>query len=246
MPSPNDSKFRDDLLKSENQMGFCVLTLLSWLAAADGNVDQDELDLIRQIAKAGGTSPSALSPIMEHAVAGNSEDLLIACEALRLLESSHKLNFLMMAVNMALADGYLTIPENHILRLLADALGLGKAGLNQIFREATGAVFPLPSDPSNPAWWDRVERKRKTKERAEFRSKRYQSQGIDLQQSLAILGLDHDACWEEVKKAYRRMAKVNHPDRYGGLGREAVEAATIRFRQIQAAYEYVEARMNHA
>src|SRR5690242_19986360 len=45
----------------------------------------------------------------------------------------------------------------------------------------------------------------------------------------AVLGLPRTASPDEVKRAYRRLAKANHPDAAG-------EAALPRFLAIQAAY----------
>jgi hypothetical protein len=45
-----------------------------------------------------------------------------------------------------------------------------------------------------------------------------------------MLGLDRTASLDDIKRAYRRLAKANHPDAAG-------DAATPRFLAIQAAYE---------
>ncbi len=46
------------------------------------------------------------------------------------------------------------------------------------------------------------------------------------------LGLSRDATLDEVRRAYRRLAKANHPDAAG-------EAALPRFLAIQAAYDRI-------
>jgi len=46
------------------------------------------------------------------------------------------------------------------------------------------------------------------------------------------LGLPRDATLDEVRRAYRRLAKANHPDAAG-------EAALPRFLAIQAAYDLI-------
>ena len=54
-----------------------------------------------------------------------------------------------------------------------------------------------------------------------------------------ILGVDANATDEEVKKAYREMAKKNHPDLVSNLGDEVREAAEKKFQEINAAYETI-------
>lgn len=54
-----------------------------------------------------------------------------------------------------------------------------------------------------------------------------------------ILGVNPDASDEEVKKAYREMAKKNHPDLVSNLGDEVREAAEKKFQEINQAYETI-------
>ncbi|MCA0131387.1 TerB family tellurite resistance protein [Winogradskyella alexanderae] len=55
-----------------------------------------------------------------------------------------------------------------------------------------------------------------------------------------ILEIDKSVSDDEVKKAYRRMAKKYHPDRVGHLGEEYQEGAEEKFRQVQEAYEHIQ------
>jgi hypothetical protein len=50
--------------------------------------------------------------------------------------------------------------------------------------------------------------------------------------ALGILEVEVDATFAEIKKAYRRLAKANHPDAAPGD-----EEAATRFQAVQAAYE---------
>lgn len=54
-----------------------------------------------------------------------------------------------------------------------------------------------------------------------------------------ILGVDPSATDEEVKRAYREMAKKNHPDLVSNLGEEVRKAAEKKFQEINAAYEAI-------
>ncbi|MBT8376007.1 MAG: TerB family tellurite resistance protein [Bacteroidia bacterium] len=55
-----------------------------------------------------------------------------------------------------------------------------------------------------------------------------------------ILEIDKSVSDDEVKKAYRRMAKKYHPDRVAHLGDEHKQGAEEKFRQVQEAYEYIQ------
>lgn len=54
-----------------------------------------------------------------------------------------------------------------------------------------------------------------------------------------ILEIDKNATDDEVKKAYRKMAKKYHPDKVVHLGKEHQEGAEEKFRQVQEAYETI-------
>jgi DnaJ like chaperone protein len=55
-----------------------------------------------------------------------------------------------------------------------------------------------------------------------------------------ILEIDKSATVEEIKKAYRKMAKKYHPDKVIHLGKEHQVGAEEKFRQMQAAYEHIQ------
>ena len=59
------------------------------------------------------------------------------------------------------------------------------------------------------------------------------------QNAYTILGVDPSATDEEVKKAYREMAKKNHPDLVSNLGEEVRLAAEKKFQEINQAYETI-------
>jgi len=55
-----------------------------------------------------------------------------------------------------------------------------------------------------------------------------------------ILEISKNATDDEVKKAYRRMAKKYHPDKLEHLGKEHQKGAEEKFRQVQQAYETIQ------
>ncbi|WP_267380359.1 MULTISPECIES: J domain-containing protein [unclassified Sphingomonas] len=62
------------------------------------------------------------------------------------------------------------------------------------------------------------------------------SRSRDEMRALAVLELDPDAAFDEVRTAWRRMAKANHPD-----VRPGDADAAGRFQAVQAAYEVLRA-----
>ena len=62
---------------------------------------------------------------------------------------------------------------------------------------------------------------------------------IPSKNAYTILGIDPSASDEEVKKAYREMAKKNHPDLVSSLGEEVRQAAEKKFQEINEAYETI-------
>jgi DnaJ like chaperone protein len=54
-----------------------------------------------------------------------------------------------------------------------------------------------------------------------------------------ILGISPTATDDEVKKAYRKMAVENHPDKVAYLGEDVQRAAKEKFQRINEAYEAI-------
>ncbi|WP_442264514.1 TerB family tellurite resistance protein [Tenacibaculum sp. ZS6-P6] len=59
-----------------------------------------------------------------------------------------------------------------------------------------------------------------------------------------ILEIEKEASDDEVKKAYRRMAKKYHPDRLQDVGEEHKKGAKEKFQSIQNAYESIKNERN--
>lgn len=60
---------------------------------------------------------------------------------------------------------------------------------------------------------------------------------LDEDRYYRILEMPNTATRDEVKAAYRKMAKKYHPDRLGDVGTEVRNAAVEKFRQVQEAYD---------
>ncbi len=61
----------------------------------------------------------------------------------------------------------------------------------------------------------------------------------DTNSAYTILGLTKEATNDEIKKAYRKMAAENHPDKVSYLGEEVQKDAEEKFKKINQAYESI-------
>jgi DnaJ like chaperone protein len=56
-----------------------------------------------------------------------------------------------------------------------------------------------------------------------------------------ILGLDHDASEDEIRRRYRELVREYHPDRHiaAGVPEEMLEIATERLQKVNEAYDRI-------
>lgn len=60
---------------------------------------------------------------------------------------------------------------------------------------------------------------------------------MDKDRYYRILEIEPNATQEEIKSAFRKMAKKYHPDKLGDVGEDVKKAAVEKFRMVQEAYE---------
>ena len=244
---------------SGQRQNLCVLAVLTWLASCDGSIAAGELELLRGVA-AGVAGGEALPAVVDVARLGRPEDLELACRHLRgSLDRGERALLARLLVTMAAQDGYLTVAENHVLRFLADLLGLSARRFAKLFEEVTHRPFPEAGDPGDPQWW----RRREAGEQAGAPSDAGASSGdagagvgtdsggastdpgdgagddapMTRRKALDLFGLAEGASADAVHSAYRRLAKARHPDRFARLGAAAQATAAVAFGRVHRAYE---------
>lgn len=75
-----------------------------------------------------------------------------------------------------------------------------------------------------------------SRERVKSKTKSQSQKSI----SCKILGVNENSSFEVIKKAYRKMVKIHHPDRFYNESKEQQDIAKEKFIKIQGAYEYLE------
>ena len=226
MPAPAFSKFEAMLLTQRNPLGVSVLLVLGWIAWSDGSIERIEADHLKKIATDSGHA-ELVGRIVDVLRARDTDALQLACECVgQHFRGPKAFLFINLAIDMAVADGRFGPAENHVLRFLADLIGLSPEALRHTFSEVTGHPLPEPVDPSRASFWQAS-----AQERAQLTG------DTQTTRAFAVLGVDECATPAQIKSAYRRLVRVHHPDRFIQMGPEAVATATCTFQRIQSAYE---------
>jgi DnaJ like chaperone protein len=213
---------------------------------------------------AGVTGGEMLPAVIDTARLGRADDLEFACRYLRnKMDRSEKLLLARLLITMAAQDGHITVAENHVLRFMADLLGVAPRKFAKLFEELTHRPFPEVGDVSSVEWWRRREAGEQAsappggwgpddrsaaaaagpapREADGNHGRATASPAVRVPmtrvKALRLFDLTEGASAEEVHSAYRRLAKARHPDRFAALGPAAQATATAAFKRVQEAYE---------
>jgi len=239
------TSFANVFRASEQKQSVCLLAVLTWVAACDGKIGSDEQEMLNKVAEA-VDDKNDLAIIEARMRAPSASDLELACRYLKNhLDRGGKKLLAQLAVTVATQDGHLTISENLVLQFLADLLGLSPRQFSKLYQQIAHQPFPLPGDPSSIEWWRRRESGEPLHPKEVIAADEEPGTAADEPMTrtiaLRILGLEIDASRETVHKAYRRLAKTRHPDRFAKLGPAAVATATEAFRRLHEAYQVLSA-----
>ena len=217
-----------------------MIYLLGWISGCDGNFHEKEKLLFKRLSEALLRDSNAVDRFRKSFEGNDTYEILKACRQLAKSVDPTKAHLIFeLALSMAMADSVFSVGENHVIRFISDALGLTRTQYEASFQTVTGRIPTEPGDLSSAQWWQ--ERDRIRDEQKEQDRQNTATSSIDRQQaeSLKMLFLEPTATMKEIKSAFRRLAKTHHPDRFEGLGNDVVETASISFRRIREAYEYL-------
>ncbi|MDB4088286.1 DnaJ domain-containing protein [Flavobacteriales bacterium] len=194
-----------------------VLFIYAKLIEIDGNVSRNELKLVESILK----KDMEENYIPEHFQFLKSS-LGVKAEIKHPLRdifenfgSSYCMLFISNLVRLAASDTLMTKKEEHFIINIAKELRVGNRAFKSILARHTFIT------------------EEESRRRAGVKINRTISTG----KAYAILGIDNNASFIEVKKAYREMVKINHPDMI--RDKNLKKSAKQQFQIIQDAYESI-------
>ena len=269
--TPDDTPPLQSLFRAvEHRQNLCVLALLTWVASCDGSIDDDELELLRSVAAGVVGGEEVLPAVVAAGRLARPDDLEFACRYVRnKMDRGDKVLLNRLLITMAVQDGSLTVAENHVLRFMADVLGVSPRKFAKVFEELAHRPFPEVGDVSSLEWWRRREAGVQAQapadnwgrsdaaaaaagdaaaggaaagEAAASTSPPPAARGpMTRAKALRMFGLEEGASPDEVHAAYRRLAKARHPDRFARLGPAAQATATAAFKRVHDAYAILSA-----
>ncbi|MBO4645542.1 MAG: TerB family tellurite resistance protein [Bacteroidales bacterium] len=198
-----------------------LLILSSAVIKADGHFKRSELYYLRDFlmnALGPSRTEDALHRLQE--IMKNDYNIQSVCATLRTESSIHeRLLIVQYLFGLANADGFLHPDEISMIRNISMWMGVAPGDYESIKHMFMGSTSGQAGGG--------------------YRSSGYTSKAEELSNDYKILEISQDATDDEVKKAYRALAKKHHPDRVAHLGEEMRKAAEEKFARLSQAYDNI-------
>lgn len=209
---------RSDFLES-------LLILSSAVIKADGHFKRSELDYLRAYFTQNLGSVAAQRALQRLQEIMNEEhDVDAVCRNLHYSSTIHeRLLIVQFLFGLAYADGELHPLEVAEIKRVAILMGVSQGDFESIKSMYTGGYYQSGGYSSGSS--------------GSSGGSTYRSHTLD--DDYRILEVSPDASDDEVKKAYRNMAKKYHPDRVAHLGEEMRKQAEQKFARLSDAYDNI-------
>ncbi len=132
---------------------------------------------------------------------------------LNIKEETKRMQILYFLVELSAIDGVVIAQEYRIIKEIAEILGLPAVKLEQVIQ-----TFQAKHERITPKTNSSISKRK---------------------MACAILEVPEETSLEGIKKAYRKMVKIHHPDRFHNESKEEQDRAKERFLELQKAYEWL-------
>ena len=204
------------------------------IAKSDGRVSEAEIAATEQLMARLQLSFDLRNAAIEQFTAGkqpgySTTEAIVRLRAWARGRRDRSFILIDLLLDIVCADGPLAPAKLAIVRKLCAALGVDERQLIGI-AVMKGYAYVAPDN-----WEEYVNAHRSDRARGPASGA---SRGKD---PYAVLGLDRDASDAEVKRTYRKLMSQHHPDKLGNVPDEMKRRAEERARDINAAYEQIQA-----
>ena len=206
-----------------------LLILTAAVLKADGHVERSEFAYVRDyLVRSLGPNQAhqAMNRLTE--ILGESYNIESVCSELRQNSNIHeRLLIIQFLFGVATADGELHQSEVAVIELIAQWSGVARSDYESIKAMFTYGYYGNTGNTSGSGSYSG----------GSGSSNGYRSHTLD--SDYQILEISPNATDDEVKKAYRNLAKKYHPDRVAHLGDDMRKAAEEKFARLSQAYDNI-------
>lgn len=224
--------FSFDDVKSGGKLNYTheILALVSVILTKDKKVLQSELNYVKRFLNHNFSKDEAreyLLKFREYTQKNLSIDKI--CQNINYaLNNSEKRQILHLVIGAAVADRELTEAELVDIYKIGRSLSLGKITVDSLLSMHS---FSYKGQQQNGQQYRQQSNQQRYRSRA--------SSSTSLAQAYSILEVGPKSTEQEIKKAYRKLAVIYHPDKVMNMGKNYQESAKEKFQKIQAAYEQI-------
>ena len=235
--------------QEETKMNYkdSILHLLAEVMKADGKQIKCELDrvkaTIRRYYLTEEEQKNALKQFQSILNDKKKSYLNKICRIVNLqFDYAAKSELIMELLAVAYADDHFDTTEETIIQKIVKNLNITSQEYKSIYilfmnKYKQGEYKYENYNEYNKNWEN--ENKNKNSGNSKSNSNRSKSGSISVSEAYDILGVETNASDAEVKKAYRVLAMMYHPDKVSSLGDEAIRQATESMKQINMAWDVV-------
>ena len=252
---------------NESEFNYCILVLLAEMMKADGRNMNCELDrvkaTIRKLYKTEEEQKTALKQF-QTLLEGGYDINEIYRRINENFDFSDKSELIIELLEVGYADNDFSDKEDFVIRHLRNKLNISRAEYKNIFMRFKALQREKKKNYNNQSQSSKSKKSsskssNKKEQRKNSNDERYNqnnkneshsnqnkdkkesrsSSNVSVSNAYNILGVAGDASDTEIKKAYRTLAMMYHPDKVSSLGDEAIRQATESMKQINQAWDVV-------
>ncbi|SDG34910.1 DnaJ domain-containing protein [Onishia taeanensis] len=252
MPSGRFTPFETLLLTSRSQADTAGLLLLAWVMASRGPLTEAQRRQLTSLASE-CRHGHELTPIFDLANRQDFDAIQLAAEVMQKDRGGEQAYpFLRQAIALSVIDGEPSIAQHHVLRFLADLLGVIPSLFATLYAEQAGRPYAVPEDPSRRDYWLAKEHQRQREEaRQQEQDERRREQEARERQEEALRRQREREARERQEEALRRQrerreqeARERERQRQEQARRERAQQDQERARQERARQERHNADQN--
>lgn len=210
-------------LKSEQPFIDLILQLAAAAAMADGSIAESErIRLKTQLDRAYPTKKSERYFAVFERYLDQTIPVEKICQSIHEdFDDNTKGHLLYLLFSIVTADGLLTVEESRFIETIVRYARIKMSVANSVYR-----LFSYEQEQTY-----QKQNERNYSQAANSKSK--------LSAAYTLLGLSENCTDKDVKRGFRQLAKIHHPDKLGHLDENKLEIAQEKFRHIIAAYERI-------